>query len=416
MSTFTFLHAADLHLDSPMRGLIYQQDTPAEVIKQATRRALENLVHCALTERVAFVILAGDLYDGPWEDFNTPLFLNRQMLQLRDGGIPVYVVKGNHDAENRMTRSLRLPDNVRYFPTDQPGTFVDDHLGVALHGQSYRTAKETADLSQSYPAPVPHLFNIGILHTCAEGREGHERYAPCRVADLAAKGYQYWALGHVHQREVLQTEPYILFPGNVQGRHIRETGPKGATLVTYQGTSILRVEPVDLDVVRWARVQVDASPLQHVDDVLEAVDLALADEMDQANGRLLAARVELTGISPAHDALAANWENWPVEVVNLAQARGGDALWIEKVELLTRPPSASAGGETAAALATLNEVLAECSQNPSDLLPLFDDLRKKLAPHKLDARLWSAEHLRRLLDTVGPLLRHRLQPQPQSRS
>lgn len=408
MSTATFLHAADLHLDSPMRGLIYRQDVPADVIKQATRRALENLVHYALTERVAFIILAGDLYDGPWDDFNTPLFLNRQMLRLREARIPVYIVKGNHDAENKMTRSLRLPDNVRYFPADQPDTFIDERLGVALHGQSYRTAKETADLSQHYPAPVPHLLNIGILHTCADGREGHERYAPCRVADLVAKGYHYWALGHIHQREVLHHDPYILFPGNVQGRNVRETGPKGATLVTFQGTRISHVEAIDLDVVRWARVEVDVSQWHHPDDVLKAVDEALADETVRAAGRLVAARVALTGLSPAHEALAADWEDWQQEVINQAQASAGDQLWIEKVELLTQPLPTATATATSAALATLNEVLTECHQDPAALWPLFADLRKKLKTQHVDGRLWSDEHLRRLLDTVGPFLRQRL--------
>lgn len=409
MSTFTFLHAADLHLDSPMRGLMYRQDAAADVIKQATRRALENLVRCALTERVAFVILAGDLFDGPWDDFNTPLFFNRQMLQLREACIPVYIVKGNHDAENKMTGALRLPDNVYSFPSDTPATFVNDDLGIALHGQSYGTAKVTDDLSQNYPAPLPHLLNIGILHTCADGREGHERYAPCRVEDLAGKGYQYWALGHVHQREVLHTDPHIHFPGNIQGRHVRETGPKGATLVTYQGSRITRVEPIDCDVVRWARVRVDVSELAHPDDVLKAVDAALASEMDRAAERLLAARLELTGITPAHEALAGDWEAWQMEVVNLAQALDSDRLWIEKVELLTEPPSSSAVQHTADALATLDEVLAECTQDPAALLPLFRDLQKKLNQQKLDTRLWGEAHLRRLLDTVGPFLRHRLQ-------
>ena len=215
---FKFLHAADLHLDSSLRGLERYERAPVEAMQHATRRALVHLVDLALEEKVHFVLLAGDLWDGDWRDYNSGLFFVQQMARLHDSRIPVFLIAGNHDAANRMTRSLRLPDGVRVLDADAPETVLLADLGVALHGQSFAQYNITDDLSLRYPAARPGCFNIGMLHTSATGREGHERYAPCSVEGLLAKGYDYWALGHVHKREILYDDPLIVFPGNTQGR------------------------------------------------------------------------------------------------------------------------------------------------------------------------------------------------------
>src|SRR5690606_7156287 len=186
-----------------LRGLERYDGAPVDQLRGATRRAFENLVELAIDEEVAFVLLAGDLYDGTWRDYNTGLFFGPQMSRLRDAGIGAYMVLGNHDAESRMTKQLRLPDTVHRFRPKQAETRIDEERGVAIHGQSFHRPDESADLSAGYPEPVPGMLNIGLLHTCAEGREGHGRYAPTTVENLVSKGYDYWALGHVHRREVL---------------------------------------------------------------------------------------------------------------------------------------------------------------------------------------------------------------------
>ena len=229
---FKFLHAADIHLDSPLLRLDVYEGAPAAEIRGATRRAFENLVQTALAEKVDFVVLAGDIYDGDWKDYNTGLHFAARIARLREAGIPVILAAGNHDAASSISRSLRLPDNARVFPHDRPDTFRLESVNVAVHGQSFGSPAVRADLSRGYPAPVPGCFNVGLLHTGVNGREGHEPYAPCTLAALREKGYDYWALGHVHQREVLSAEPLVVFPGNTQGRHARETGAKGCILVT----------------------------------------------------------------------------------------------------------------------------------------------------------------------------------------
>src|SRR3546814_2452354 len=136
----------------------------------------------------------------------------------------------------------------------RPDTHHLPELSVAVHGQSFSTPAVTENLVLAYPPAEQHVFNIGILHTALAGRQGHADYAPCSVEDLRSRGYDYWALGHVHEFEVVSTEPYVVFPGNVQGRTIRETGAKGAVLVAVADGDVTSVERIELDVIRWARL------------------------------------------------------------------------------------------------------------------------------------------------------------------
>ena len=263
---FSFLHAADIHLDSPLKGLEEYQDAPLEQIRIAARRAFDNLVDLAVEEKVAFVLLAGDLYDGDWKDYNTGIYFLSRMGRLQDAGIRVFMVSGNHDAASQITRSLRLPGNVTLFPYRHAGTHILDDYGVALYGQSFSDRSVTADLTGNYPQGNPAFFNIGLLHTSLNGRTGHEPYAPCTLDALRSKGYQYWALGHVHQREEVSSDPWVVFPGTIQGRHIRETGSKGCTLVRVQDERVVSVEHRELDVLRWVLCRVDAALSESVED------------------------------------------------------------------------------------------------------------------------------------------------------
>jgi len=246
----TFLHAADIHLDSPLRGLLpYEGAPPIEEIRGATRQALDNLVNFALEEKVHFVLIAGDLYDGDWQDFNTGLYFANQMRNLGEAGIRVAVIRGNHDAANSMTKTLVMPENVKIFSARKPETWQLEDLGVAIYGQSYANQDVYENLAIAYPDPMPDMFNIGILHCLISGTEGHLPYAPCTLDDLAAKGYDYWALGHVHKYGVLREQPHIVYAGCTQGRHIREPGNKGCVLVEVEESEI-RTEFVPLNVLR----------------------------------------------------------------------------------------------------------------------------------------------------------------------
>lgn len=333
---FKFVHAADIHLDSPLRGLDRYEGAPAERLRSATRRAFENLVRLCLDEEAAFLLIAGDLYDGDWPDYNTGLFFLSQVARLRAAGISVYMIRGNHDAKSKLTASLslRLPEGVFDLSTSRAETKTREDLGVAIHGRGYAKWNTTEDLSATYPAPLSGYFNIGLLHTCADGRADHDSYAPCKVDGLVAKGYEYWALGHVHAREVIRKEPWILFPGNLQGRNARETGPKGASLVTVDGGSVSLVEDRALDDVRWVRCDVDASAAASADDVVDLVRLSLQREADDAGDRTVGARVIVQGATEAHAALSHDAEKYRQEIRAAANDLG--RVWVEKIKVTTR--------------------------------------------------------------------------------
>lgn len=351
-----FLHTADIHLDSPLTGLSATSlsatglgatslgatslggaaDCPVDRLRQSTRRALVNLVDYALAEAVAFVVIAGDLYDGTWRDYTTGLYFARQMARLAEADIPVHVVLGNHDAQSRLTRQLRLPDNVHVFPADRATTVFSPDRSVALHGQSFSQAAVSDNLAIAYPPAVSGCFNIGLLHTAAGGRAQHANYAPCALPDLLAKGYDYWALGHVHAREILHEHPHVVFPGNLQGRHIRETGAKGFTVVSVEDGRVKAADPVAADVVRWLRCRVDLTAADDFDAVIDAVDAALAAARDDADDRLAVVRLVLEGATPAHAALMMQRERLGADCHGAAVRVSGD-MWIEKIVVRTRP-------------------------------------------------------------------------------
>jgi DNA repair exonuclease SbcCD nuclease subunit len=169
-----FIHTADIHLDSPLHRLETYEGVPAAEIRQASRRAFENLIDLAVAEAVNFVLITGDLFDGDWKDYHTGLYFIRQMHRLKAAGIDVYIVSGNHDAAGQMTRRLPYPDNVHLFDHRRPQTHRIGDLNVAVHGQSFAGPVVLDNLARGYPEPLPGCFNIGLLHTSLTGREGHE--------------------------------------------------------------------------------------------------------------------------------------------------------------------------------------------------------------------------------------------------
>jgi exonuclease SbcD len=329
-----FLHAADIHLDSPLAGLLARAEPLGEELRACTRRAFAAMVDLAIAEDVAFVVIAGDLYDGDWKDFSTALFVAEQMRRLAR---PCFLLRGNHDAQSVITRRLNLPSNVHVFGTERCETVVRPDLGVALHGHSFAERAVTRDLSAGYPDPLPGMLNIGVLHSSADDASGeHDTYAPCSPEALRLKGYGYWALGHIHVRRVLHERPWIVFPGNLQGRHIRETGAKGCSLVTVEDGQVVAVEHRSLDLLRWALLEVDADGAD--DAALERrIEEKVADALAGAEGRPVLARLVLSGETRLHGSASLEPDRLAALAVDAASAAGG-RLWIEKLRLRTLPP------------------------------------------------------------------------------
>ena len=374
---FKFIHAADIHLDSPLSGLERYEGAPVEEIRSATRRAFDNLIELAISEQVAFVLIAGDLYDGDWKDYNTGLFFVERMARLANAGIRTYIIAGNHDAASQITKHLRLPDKVTLFDTKKPQTEILDDLGVAITGQGFATRAVDADISLNYPQGDSQLLNIGLLHTCLDGKPGHAAYAPCSVDGLRSKGYQYWALGHVHKREVVSQEPWVVFSGNIQGRHIRETGAKGCTLVSVENGEICAVEPRELDVMRWSLCELDISACGSTDQLYDLVRETLENQLTAADGRAVAARLVLQGASALHSTLQENHEHWVQEYRALATGLEGAGLWLEKVSIDTRSlMSADDSLASDDALSGLLQSLQRIEQDEDALT----ELAKEIAP------------------------------------
>lgn len=334
-----FIHAADIHLDSPLRGLGSYDDMPVDTLRGASRAAFTRLVDEALALLVDFMVIAGDLYDGDWKDHNTGVYFARQMGRLRNAGIPVYVLHGNHDAESIMTKRLALPDNVHVFRADKPCTFINEAQKVALHGQSFPQAAVTDNLAASYPAPVAGHFNIGVLHTALEGNAQHASYAPCSLEQLYARGYQYWALGHVHEFQVFPGPVPVVFPGNLQGRHIREQGPRGAVLVSCRDGMVESIERLEVDVLRWHELRVavpGCETLQAVESRLRSVLETVLQE--QSAERPCVLRVILEGETPVHGQLLGQGAQLRADAIAIMAALAGDRLWLEKLRIETCPP------------------------------------------------------------------------------
>ena len=419
MASFRFLHAADIHLDSPLKGLAGQEGNAAERVRTATRQALVQLVGFAIEEKVDFLIIAGDLYDGDWRDYKTGLFFVGQMGQLNKAGISVYLLHGNHDAESQITKRLELPDNVHVFGARKPESFELGALNVALHGQSFRQRDVTDNLVLDYPAPVSSAFNIGVLHTGLGGMGGHANYAPCSLDDLVNKGYDYWALGHVHQAAMLQERPPVIFPGNLQGRHVRETGAKGACLVTVEDNEIAELVSVPCDVVRWAVLSVPLSDAESIGDVTDRVRSALESAVaNEADGRLLACRIVLEGRTEVHEQLVASEDQVLAEARASALGLGDDVAWVEKVVIATEAvvdPQTLAQREDA--IGELQRMLQDAGSDDELVAQIAGDIGElvRRLPHEVradveDPVLKSAVEgdYAALIDTVAPYLSARL--------
>ncbi|WP_210772045.1 metallophosphoesterase family protein [Metallibacterium scheffleri] len=401
-----FIHTADVHLDRGLKGLTVQGDSAPELLT-ATRTAFVRLVDVAIDTKVAFMIIAGDLYDSDWNDFQTGYFFIGEMGRLQKAGIRVILLYGNHDAEQDMTKKLALPDNVLRFDSSKPSSIPLEDLKIVLHGQSFRRAATTDNLAAKYPPPVPGWVNIGVLHTALQGKPPHSPYAPCSLDELKNKGYAYWALGHVHQYEILAEDPWIVFPGNLQGLHVNEPGARGAVIVPIDDGAVGRPERLCVDVLRWTTVEVDAAGAAGIDQVAPLIGQALRKTVGEAEGRYVCCRVVLTGRTAAHGELFARGQQLAAEVKAQAIAAAPDKLIIEKIKVQTQPmlspEEIAARGD---AVAELQKIFDGAPTDQAFLESLRSDLEVlvgKLPPELADQDLPAVQCVKegRLFDLIA---------------
>lgn len=387
---FRFIHAADIHLDSPLLNLQRYDGAPTQGLRVATREAFDNLVQLAIDEQVRFIVIAGDLYDKDSPNFHTPIHVRNKMRDLSEHGIDVFVIQGNHDAtaESKRAFALSMPENVHVFSTQRAETKLLEDVQVAIHGQGFAKRSIETDLSADYPAALPGYFNIGLLHTNLGGNANHDNYAPSSREGLTSKQYHYWALGHIHRRNTsIGPNPHIIYPGNTQGRHIREAGPKGCVLVTVGSDRRASVSFRATDVWRWQLCEVDVTDCATPTEIMDSIRMTVDRAIQEAEERSLAVRVRLTGSTMAHQAWVQQASHWREALQVLMLDHFDDRVWIEKIEAKTKPLTQGAEPLPDAAWGELIASMYDMTPDPDVISEIRDDLAKVVASIPRDPRL-----------------------------
>ena len=299
MTAFRFIHCSDLHIDSPFKGLIRTAPSIESALRAATEKAWLNIVGLAIRERVDAVLVAGDIFDSADRSLRAQ-FKFREGLRLLDAaGIPAFIACGNHDPLESWARTLEFPDNVKLFQADtvQGYPVIRDGRAVAqVYGISFPGRDVHENLALRFGREARDGFAVGLLHANVGGNREHDNYAPCSVSDLRDVGLDYWALGHIHKREVVSVaHPAIVYCGNSQARHFKEAEPKGCCLVTLREEAEPDIRFIPADAVRFLDVDIEITGAPGPDDLADAVIAGLESHSQDAADRPIVARAALTG-------------------------------------------------------------------------------------------------------------------------
>ncbi|RUZ38391.1 exonuclease SbcCD subunit D [Mesorhizobium sp. M7A.F.Ca.CA.001.15.1.1] len=343
---FRFVHTADIHLDSPLRSLAMRNGDLAELVGDASRQAFVSIVDLCLAERVDALVIAGDLYDGDQTSMKTARFLASQMTRLHQAGIRVFKIRGNHDALSRISKQLVFPETVTIFG-GRPQSVLQTAAGldVMFHGLSFASPTAPDSLLPKYSVPREGTVNVGIMHTSLAGSPGHDVYAPCNATDLHAHGFDYWALGHIHVRQVHPGASTVVMPGIPQGRDINEAGEKSVTLVTIRDDRTVEIEERLTSIAQFERVNVDLTEMEEWSDVVGRVRSALERVRASVKSRHAVVRLDLTGASPLSWALIRDRDLLLAEAEQAAEQTGD--TWVEKLELKVSPSTSQTSEEAA---------------------------------------------------------------------
>lgn len=342
MRPFSFIHTADLHLDSPFSGLRRLDDQIASLFRDATFRAFDNVVDLALDKKVDFLLVAGDVYDASDRSLRAQLKFADGLDKLAQAGIRSFVCHGNHDPLDGWSASLNWPEWAHIFgpKLESISVAVKGEEVVRVHGVSYPTSRIDDFFGSGFQRQGQQPFQIGLFHCSVGSDPAHETYAPRTINDLVSADLDYWALGHVHTCRVLKDDhPFIAYPGNTQGLHIREAGPRGCLVVQVDGQGVVnaRFEPVDA--VRWLSSKLQINDLETEGDLIEALERTSDEICYQAEGRPAIARITLTGRGVLHPVLQR-----PQVVEDLIERLRQTGLesvppvWVEQIQVQTNTP------------------------------------------------------------------------------
>jgi len=297
--TFKFIHCSDLHIDSPFKGFSSVGSSLVEALRKSTYQAFQNIVELALKEKVEAVLIAGDIYDGAEKSLEAQLKFRHGLQKLSDKGIDTFIVHGNHDPLDGWSASLEWPERVHVFSGTQMECLPVERNGVVkayVHGISYPKRDVTENLAQKFSRGNGEGFAIGLLHSNVGHQSGHDNYAPCSMDDLIAAKMDYWALGHIHRFRVLrESNPAVVYSGNSQARHMRESGEKGCCLITLNKNTDPLIQFIPVDAVRYIQGEVDLSGTITLEEVIHAVRSKCEYFADQTKQRDVFIDLSLNG-------------------------------------------------------------------------------------------------------------------------
>jgi DNA repair protein SbcD/Mre11 len=303
---FCFIHAADLHLDTPFEGISLVSPDLARRLRDASLDALDNLVNLAIERDAAFLLLAGDIYDGAERGIRAQFHFRDAMKRLEAKRIRVFLVHGNHDPLDGWSAIRNWPANVMLFPTSRVATEAVERDGqriANIHGISYATRDVTENLAAGFQRDTAPGLHIGLLHCNVGSAAGHAKYSPCSSEDLARAGMDYWALGHIHTRRLFQAgDAWAAYPGNTQGRSFQpgEQGPKGAMVVTATESGVEECIFHAVDSVRFQEIHHDIAKLDDWGMLYDVLAETAQTLLEEAGGRHIVLRATLTGRGALH--------------------------------------------------------------------------------------------------------------------
>jgi len=400
--SFRFVHAADVHLDSPLRSLVLRDPELAELIGNGTRRAFVRIVDLCLTEQVDALLLAGDLYDGDQTSMKTARFLAEQVRRLHTAGIRTFVIRGNHDALSRITKELTFPDSVTVFGGRADAILIEPSNGgfqVAIHGLSFARPHILESLLPRFRNPVEGAINVGLMHTSLGGTKEHDDYAPCSLTDLDAAGFDYWALGHIHKRSEFRGRSTVVMAGMPQGRDINEAGAKSVTLVTIADDRSIHVEERITSVAQFESIPIDLSGIEEWRDMTAILARAIQRRRDDVPSEYMVARLRFAGSTPLAWRLRYDHDLLKTEAADRAFVIGKS--WIEKVETDCRAPGTTTGpaADPMTELRRLiDDEVVRSGAYQAEVAAMVDELRSQLPPECRDLLGSDEESSRKIVD------------------
>ncbi len=379
MPSFSFLHAADLHLDGPFHGLTASPASPSGILDtvcESSFEAFDRLIKLALEKKVRFVLFAGDIYDGQDRSLRAQLRFLDGLKRLSDAGIQSFIVHGNHDPLDDWAPTLEWPSGARRFGVELETEVIewDGAPRVAVTGISHAQRHEFRNLAQMFKRSDDNLFHIGLLHANAGNDTGHEPVAPCSVQDLLEAGQDYWALGHVHSHQCLNRAPCIVYPGALQGSCLRETGPHGCAVVQVEDHGV-DVQFHALDTVRWAEIELSIQNLDSIDRLENAMTQRIDATLSEMGERALIGHLTLRGRGRLYAELRKpGVASELLGRIRAAYRNAPSPIWIENLNVACRPDIDLESRREAGDF--LAQVLRQAAALRNEDLPLS----KKLAP------------------------------------